>query len=196
MGQEPEGAAHPQSVMIFRALQLGDMLCAVPALRALRRAWPDAHVALVGLPWASEFADRYDQYIDEFIAFAGHPDLPELTATRVEVEAFAAMMRGRAFDLAVQMHGAGSITNPIVASFGARDPELRGAAPKVTAALRRAGVEHDVKEYPDAGHSFMSSLVGPVFGPVLRVAGLGFHQPSAEDAWGRILRFFDAHLRG
>jgi ADP-heptose:LPS heptosyltransferase len=135
MGQEPEGAAHPQSVMIFRALQLGDMLCAVPALRALRRAWPDAHVALVGLPWASEFADRYDQYIDEFIAFPGHPDLPELTATRVEVEAFAAMMRGRAFDLAVQMHGAGSITNPIVASFGARriggfhPPEERAPGP-------------------------------------------------------------------
>ncbi|HET6551123.1 MAG TPA: dienelactone hydrolase family protein [Solirubrobacter sp.] len=85
---------------------------------------------------------------------------------------------------------------PIVASFGARDLELRGAAAKVSAALERAGVEHDVKEYPDAGHSFMSSLVGPVFGPVLRVAGLGFHQPSAEDAWGRILRFFDAHLRG
>ena len=28
----------------------------------------------------------------------------------------------------------------------------------------------------------------------MRVAGLSFHQPSAEDAWGRILRFFDAHL--
>ena len=35
---------------------------------------------------------------------------------------------------------------------------------------------------------------GPL-NPLLRVAGLGFHQPSAEDAWGRILRFFDAHLR-
>jgi carboxymethylenebutenolidase len=84
---------------------------------------------------------------------------------------------------------------PIVASFGARDLELRGAAAKVSAALERVGVEHDVKEYPDAGHSFMSRLAGPVFGPVLRVAGLGFHQPSAEDAWGRILRFFEVHLR-
>jgi carboxymethylenebutenolidase len=83
---------------------------------------------------------------------------------------------------------------PIVASFGARDLELRGAAPKVKAALERAGVEHDVKEYPDAGHSFFNRHNTGVFRPVLRVAGVGFHQPSAEDAWGRILRFFATHL--
>ena len=29
----------------------------------------------------------------------------------------------------------------------------------------------------------------------LRVAGTGYHGPSAEDAWGRILRFFETHLR-
>ena len=28
----------------------------------------------------------------------------------------------------------------------------------------------------------------------LRVAGLGYHHPSAEDAWARILRFFAEHL--
>jgi carboxymethylenebutenolidase len=84
---------------------------------------------------------------------------------------------------------------PVVASFGARDPELKGAAAKVQAALERAGVEHDVKEYPDAGHSFLNRHNTGPLQPLLRVAGLSFHQPSAEDAWGRILRFFDAHLR-
>ncbi len=28
-----------------------------------------------------------------------------------------------------------------------------------------------------------------------RIAGLGDHHPSAEDAWRRIGRFFDTHLR-
>jgi carboxymethylenebutenolidase len=28
-----------------------------------------------------------------------------------------------------------------------------------------------------------------------RVAGVGYHHPSAEDAWSRILGFFEAHLR-
>ena len=35
---------------------------------------------------------------------------------------------------------------------------------------------------------------GP-FTPLLKVAGLGYHHPSAEHAWGRILHFFDEHLR-
>jgi carboxymethylenebutenolidase len=84
---------------------------------------------------------------------------------------------------------------PMVASYGARDRELPGAAPKVKAALERAGVVHDVKEYPGAGHSFFSRMNGGPLNPLLRVTlGVGFHQPSAEDAWGRILRFFDAHL--
>ena len=74
-------------------------------------------------------------------------------------------------------------------------PTLRGTAAKLDAALARAGVERDVHEYPDAGHSFLNRHdLGPG-GALLRVAGIGYHGPSAEHAWGRILRFFEAHLR-
>ena len=85
---------------------------------------------------------------------------------------------------------------PIVASYGARDRGFKGAAATLETALTEAGVVHDVKEYPDAGHSFMNRLnVGPL-SVLMRVAGLGYHGPSSEDAWTRILRFFDEHLRG
>ena len=45
---------------------------------------------------------------------------------------------------------------PIVASYGARDRSLRGAAARLDGILADLGIEHDVKEYPDAGHSFMN----------------------------------------
>ena len=85
---------------------------------------------------------------------------------------------------------------PVVASYGGKDRTLRGTAAELESALARAGVEHDVREYADAGHSFLNRHdLGPG-GAILRVAGIGYHGPSAEDAWGRILRFFEGRLRG
>ena len=84
---------------------------------------------------------------------------------------------------------------PIVASYGARDRGLRGRAERLEQALTRIGVAHDVKEYPDAGHSFLNRFnAGPLLTPLMHVGGLGYHHPSAEDAWQRILAFFAEHL--
>ena len=84
---------------------------------------------------------------------------------------------------------------PIVASYGRRDPTLRGRATRLRTALTGLGVAHDVKEYPDAGHSFMNRInTGPLFSRVVHFVGFDHHHPSAEDAWRRILAFFDEHL--
>jgi carboxymethylenebutenolidase len=84
---------------------------------------------------------------------------------------------------------------PIVGSYGRRDRGLRGRAERLEGALSQLGVPHDVKEYPDAGHSFLNRInAGPLLGSVLQVTGFSYHHPSAEDAWRRILTFFDAYL--
>jgi len=84
---------------------------------------------------------------------------------------------------------------PIVASYGARDLALRGTAGRLEGVLERVGVEHDVKEYAGAGHSFLNRhSLGP-FGVLEKVVGTSYVEPAAEDAWGRILAFFDTHLR-
>ncbi|MBL7492486.1 dienelactone hydrolase family protein [Frankia sp. AgB1.9] len=116
---------------------------------------------------------------------------------------FALMAATRGFDASAPNYGmlpkgdldellAGAC--PVVASYGARDLGLRGAAAKIETALTTAGAPHDVKEYPKAGHSFMDRY--PVLsGPVGKVIGMHHDGPAAEDAWRRILDFFGEHLR-
>jgi carboxymethylenebutenolidase len=84
---------------------------------------------------------------------------------------------------------------PIVASYGAKDRGMRGAAAKLQAAVP-AGLDADIKEYPQARHGFLNRLAAasPLV-PVMKVAGVGYHHDSAADAKKRILTFFDKHLR-
>ena len=119
------GLAHlspfvPHRILIFRALQVGDMLCAVPALRALRIAFPEAHITLAGLPWAAAFARRFSGYIDDFLSFSGHPLLPEQPAYPQRFEAFVDDANQRETDLVLQMHGSGEVSNAIVSQLNAR----------------------------------------------------------------------------
>ena len=82
---------------------------------------------------------------------------------------------------------------PIVASYGAKDPTLRGHAGRLEKALTANGVDHDVKEYPAVGHSFMNHHSGwtAVFD---RVGGFRYGEGEAEDAWARIIGFLGRHL--
>jgi carboxymethylenebutenolidase len=86
---------------------------------------------------------------------------------------------------------------PVVGSYGGRDRTLGHAASKLEEALTKAGIVHDVKEYPTAGHAFLNDAeTGPrVFRPLLRVAGMGPEPSAAADAWRRIEDFFANHLR-
>ena len=92
---------------------------------------------------------------------------------------------------------------PIVGSYGARDRANRGTAGRLDRALEALGVDHDVKEYPGAGHSFLNdlSLPSPVRTPAIFVVmgkfngPSGLHEPSAADARQRIVSFFNRHLK-
>ena len=91
---------------------------------------------------------------------------------------------------------------PVVGSFGGKDRSLRGAAGRLDRALTAAGVEHDVKEYPGAGHMFLNNYQesgdkAPLLLAVVAklTPGIGYHEQSARDARRRIIAFFGAHLK-
>jgi len=107
-------------IAVLRALHLGDMMCAVPALRALRAAQPRARITLVGLPWAKVFVDRFHDYVDELMELPAVPGMPETASCRGSLADFIDEARWKRFDLAIQLHGSGVVTNELVQQLGAR----------------------------------------------------------------------------
>jgi ADP-heptose:LPS heptosyltransferase len=108
-------------IVVFRALPgLGDFMCAVPTLRALRAARPDADLHLVGLPSTRPLAERFRANIDVFHPFPGYPGLPEQPPRPRALVELLGYLQALRPELAIQLHGSGDRTNDIVELFGAR----------------------------------------------------------------------------
>lgn len=107
-------------IAVFRALFLGDLLVAIPALRSLRAGFPRAEITFIGLPWAEQFIARYGDYVDRFLPFPGFPGINEVPVVPGRTERFLAEQRAYGYDLAVAMHGRGDTSNPFVAALGAK----------------------------------------------------------------------------
>jgi ADP-heptose:LPS heptosyltransferase len=109
-----------RSIGIFRALYLGDLLCIIPTVRALRLFYPDATITLIGLPWQHEFADRFPHYFDGFISFPGWPGIPEQQTDSEKTLEFLQRIRKQNFDLLLQMQGNGEVTNKMCLLWNAK----------------------------------------------------------------------------
>jgi carboxymethylenebutenolidase len=73
---------------------------------------------------------------------------------------------------------------PLIGFFGEKDQGITVA--DVTAfqdALKQAGVDAEIHEYPDAGHAFANS------------SGKNYQAAAATDSWDRTVKFFKEHLK-
>lgn len=78
----PPVFARRSSIAVCVPGHLGDVLHAVPMLRALRQAKPGTKIVWLVGPWARELAGRYARYVDEIRIFG--PDLPNYTRGKRE----------------------------------------------------------------------------------------------------------------
>ena len=111
-----------RKIAVLRPNAVGDFVFALPALHALKRAYPEAELVLLGLPWHGAFLAERPGPVDRVLA------VPPLAGVGLAPGAddgdarrrFVAAMQDEGFDIACQMYRGGRYSNPLVASFGAR----------------------------------------------------------------------------
>ena len=138
---------------MLRANGIGDFVVAVPALEALRAAYPGARITFLGLPWHAELLEggraRGTRWTSSRRIRTWSP------ADAVDEARDRGLLRaapGRAkYDLAVQLHGGGGNSNPFIERLGARvtagacDTPRR--AGRSTAGSRYAYYQHEVLRF-------------------------------------------------
>ena len=109
-----------RSVLLVRLrVGLGDLLCTVPAVRALRAARPDLHVALATWTEMAGVVGRMAPWVDELVPFPGAPGIPERPPDGT-FEQWAQAMAARRWDLALQVYGDNPAAGAVTAATGAR----------------------------------------------------------------------------
>jgi ADP-heptose:LPS heptosyltransferase len=111
----------------------------------LRGYFPDAEITFIGLPWAADLIGRLP-YIDRFVIFPGYEGIAEVPYQPERTQTFLADARAAGYDLAIQMHGNGTISNGFIADLGARVSlgYRRGGDSRLTLSLPYRPAEHEV----------------------------------------------------
>jgi len=111
-----------RKLAVLRANAVGDYLVSLPAIQALRAAYPAAELVLLGAGWHAGFLAGRPGPVDRCLpvppTVGVRDDQPP--APPAEVDRFFARMQAERFDLAVQLQGGGRHSNPFVRRLWAR----------------------------------------------------------------------------
>jgi ADP-heptose:LPS heptosyltransferase len=112
-----------KKIAVFRATALGDFIMAVPALRALHDTYPAAEIVYLGRNWHQIYLPGRLPGLGRVLEVP--PPQGDDIALGYVIDArfyddFVRQMQAEQFDLAVQLHGGGTKSNPFIHDFHAR----------------------------------------------------------------------------
>jgi ADP-heptose:LPS heptosyltransferase len=107
-------------IVVLRGGGLGDLLFAVPAMAALKAAYPASRITLLGTPIHKALLGAVESPVDEVVVLPFAEGVRPGEEDAGELDRFFADMRARHFDVAVQLHGGGRYSNPFLLRLGAR----------------------------------------------------------------------------
>lgn len=117
-----------RKIAVLRPNAVGDFVFALPALHALKAAYPQAELVLIGKAWHRSFLAGRPGPVDRVaelpavpgVGAPGDPSVDTAAADTPAIDAFIGRMREERFDLALQMFGGGRHSNAFLQRFGAR----------------------------------------------------------------------------
>ncbi|WP_019142569.1 glycosyltransferase family 9 protein [Noviherbaspirillum massiliense] len=119
---EPATISDVRKIAVLRPNAVGDFVFALPALHALRAAYPGARIVYIGKAWHADFLRDRPGPVDDVAVLPPCPGVglpPDAHVEQGPLQAFIAAMREERFDLALQLYGGGHYSNPFIMQFGA-----------------------------------------------------------------------------
>jgi len=112
-----------RKIAILRANALGDFIFVLPAISALKKAFPESEITYLGLAWHNKFIPGRIGSVDRVIVVpptAGVGEKEDYPNNQDQQNNFFAKMKREQFDIAIQLHGGGRYSNPFIRNLGAK----------------------------------------------------------------------------
>jgi ADP-heptose:LPS heptosyltransferase len=110
-----------ERIAVLRPNAVGDFVFALPALHALRSAYPHARIVYISKQWHADFLHDRPGPIDAVEVIPPCPGVgAPLDVDPSASDEFVARLQVERFDLALQWYGGGRYSNPFIKRLGAR----------------------------------------------------------------------------